>query len=156
MNDDTDRLRQQGLESMLGFLVTGLSYLLRKHLISDLRRHDLDQGISIEEFPLLARVFERPGLSQSDLNRLTLKDKTTVTRLLASMEKKGLVARTPDPQDRRMRRVQLTENGEKLICAIIPRGMALKRELEDGIPPREMEITLRTIRRLYRRVAEWS
>ena len=82
-NDDPDRLRQQGLESMLGFLVTGLSYLLRKQLIIDLRRHGLDQGINIEEFPLLARVFERPGLSQSDLNRLTLKDKTTVTRLLA-------------------------------------------------------------------------
>jgi DNA-binding MarR family transcriptional regulator len=45
-------------------------------------------------------------------------DRTVMTYLLDELEQAGLVARTPDPADRRARRITLTESGQARLCAL--------------------------------------
>jgi DNA-binding MarR family transcriptional regulator len=55
-------------------------------------------------------VHDQPGSQLAMAQRLGV-DRTVMTYLLDDLEKAGLVARRPDPQDRRARRVEATEAG---------------------------------------------
>ena len=56
--------------------------------------------------------------SQLALGRQLGVDRTVMTYLLDELEQAGLVARTPDPTDRRARRITLTEDGRARLCAL--------------------------------------
>lgn len=51
------------------------------------------------------------GMSQTRLNQLMGLSKQAVQQLLDQLEADGVIARVPDPEDRRARRVVLTELG---------------------------------------------
>lgn len=52
-----------------------------------------------------------PGSSQDDMAKILEQDKTTITRAALKLEKHGVIARTKDPIDQRVIRLQLTEKG---------------------------------------------
>jgi DNA-binding MarR family transcriptional regulator len=56
----------------------------------------------------------------SKIADLTFRDRTTVTRLLDGMEKKQLIERRTDAQDRRRTRVFLTSHGQQLENVLKP------------------------------------
>lgn len=76
------------------------------------------------------------GLRAADLAERLRVTRATVTALLDGLEAEGLVARRPDPRDRRARRVVLTRSGHARVRAIAPaherRLAALTRALDEG------------------------
>lgn len=69
-----------------------------------------------------ARIAERLGL-----------DRTVMTYLLDDLEKAGLVARRPDPADRRARQVLLTEKGEQTFAGAANRIRHIERTVLGGL-----------------------
>lgn len=65
-------------------------------------------------FPLLMRLKHRDNVSQEDLVDEFLVDKGTVARTLANLEDAGLVTREVDPDDRRVKRVSVTDRGREV------------------------------------------
>lgn len=65
--------------------------------------------ITYSEYVLLLRLYEREGVSQEQLANLLFLDKAVVTRTMGLLEKKGLIRREQDVEDRRVKRVYLTE-----------------------------------------------
>ena len=63
------------------------------------------------QFAALARLFEKGGISQNLLGRLTAMDSATIKDVVDRLEAKGLVTANPDPGDRRLRLVDLTDAG---------------------------------------------
>ncbi|MCX4760227.1 MarR family transcriptional regulator [Streptomyces sp. NBC_01275] len=61
----------------------------------------------------------------------------TVTSLVDGLEKRGLAARTPDPDDRRVILVSLTEKGEALMQQIEQTSAELAEELFAQMPADE-------------------
>lgn len=55
-----------------------------------------------------------------DVARLLAMDRTTLTAALKPLERRGLVAVSPDSTDRRGRRLALTEPGRALLVAALP------------------------------------
>jgi len=55
-----------------------------------------------------------PPLSQRDLAERLRLEKSTVSRLAAELERKGLLARERDPANRRLYRLRLTDDGRAL------------------------------------------
>lgn len=84
-------------------------------------------GLTSARFEVLSSVASQPGLSQQELaNRLRV-TKGNVCGLLDRMEGAGWVERRPHPEDRRINRVFLTEEGEALFRGSWPeldRGLA--------------------------------
>lgn len=68
-------------------------------------------GLTPAQFGVLTVLRASPGLDQSSLARALGFDKVTVLRVLQVLEARGLVARTPDPVNRRNRSVTLTPAG---------------------------------------------
>jgi DNA-binding MarR family transcriptional regulator len=67
-----------------------------------------------EQYSILISLFLNPGLSQTQVSEKTMKDKTTITRILDVLEKNGYIERRNDPADRRAYKVFLTNAGEIL------------------------------------------
>lgn len=72
-----------------------------------------------------------------------------MTYLLDELERAGLVARTPDPTDRRARRITLTDDGRARLCAL---ERSLRAAEEDLLAPLDAE-ERDALRTLLRRVA---
>jgi DNA-binding MarR family transcriptional regulator len=99
-------------------LATHLGYLL-KH--AQMRLAGLGAtalapfGINGRECAVLIVIDEAPALSQLELARRMGVDRTTMVTLLDELEAKALVARRPDPDDRRRNVVTLTEAGRNTL-----------------------------------------
>lgn len=81
--------------------------------------HLSDAKLSVSQFAILEALYHLGTLSQSELAQKLLKSTGNISIVLKNMEKKGLVKRTRDPQDNRLMRVTITEDGRDLIEMIL-------------------------------------
>lgn len=81
-------------------------------------RYSLSKG----KFTLLMQLFQadEKGLTPSECAERAGVTKATITGLLDGLERDGLVKRFPDSEDRRMLRLQLTEQGRDLLSRMLP------------------------------------
>ena len=70
--------------------------------------------VSLSEVLALGELVDVAGLSQQQLGDVLGLEKSTVSRLAAGMESRGLLARERDPANRRYYRLRLTDTGRKL------------------------------------------
>ncbi|MGE4539350.1 MAG: MarR family winged helix-turn-helix transcriptional regulator [Desulfovibrio sp.] len=87
-----------------------------------LRRRFVAAGCDVtpEQWVVLYRLFETQGLTQCGLGERSVKDKTTITRILDRLEAKKLLVRRRDSRDRRSQRIFLTPAGEALVRKLVP------------------------------------
>jgi DNA-binding MarR family transcriptional regulator len=116
----------------IGFLV---------HDVSRMRRTVFDQavkplGITRAQWWALANLsrHEPEGVIQSDLARLLDVGKVTIGGLIDRLEASGHVERRSDSQDRRIKRVYITDKGYDLISQMAVVGRDLNAIILKGIP----------------------
>ncbi|MDD7966548.1 MarR family winged helix-turn-helix transcriptional regulator [Actinomycetospora lemnae] len=95
-------------------------------------------------YHVLAGLEEGPPRTQLALARSLGVDRTVMTYLLDELEGAGLVARRPDPADRRARQVLLTDVGRERLCALERRLREAEDELLAPLEPAERD-QLRTL-----------
>jgi DNA-binding MarR family transcriptional regulator len=105
-------------------------------------------GGSAGPMPVFFALAEGEALSQSALARWAVVEQPTMANTLNRMERDGLIARTPDPEDGRSALVSLTKLGlqrahEALASAKEVNGLALA-----GFKPAEREQFLGMLRRV--------
>jgi DNA-binding MarR family transcriptional regulator len=81
-------------------------------------------GISPPQYAVLCALHDHPRTSQADVADLIGFDRATTGGLVDRLEAKGLVVRTPDPDDRRAKRLTLTDAGRVLLG-----------EMQDAVAP---------------------
>jgi DNA-binding MarR family transcriptional regulator len=100
----------------------GLHRLLLELVRSIGLLHVVDAGpagqVSLSELFALHELDRRDGLSQQDLTTVLGLEKSTVSRLVAGLEARGLVRRERDPGNRRFLRLALTDPGRELHAAL--------------------------------------
>ncbi|GAA4165156.1 hypothetical protein GCM10022286_27890 [Gryllotalpicola daejeonensis] len=72
--------------------------------------------------------------NQAAIAESTGLDRTVLTYLIDDLEKAGLVVRTPDPNDRRSRRVTLTDAGATRLAQLTSRMNQVEDQLLAGLP----------------------
>ena len=77
--------------------------------------------------------------SQKELGEITLKDKTSITRLVDILEKKNLVVRVEDQIDHRIKRVILTNAGKQLFFDVLPIMEKTREEVRKDISDQDIE-----------------
>ena len=83
--------------------------------VQTMGERDLESlGISPREYTVLAVLAERSPLTQTRIGEILGLDRTTILKLGASLERKGLVIRERDEHDRRAYAVGLTAAGDRL------------------------------------------
>ena len=68
--------------------------------------------LNYSEFALLLKLYDMEGCSQDAMVEVLSIDKAAVTRILKSLEEMDLVYRRIDTEDRRIKRIFLTDSGK--------------------------------------------
>ena len=88
----------------------------------------------------MAAILASPPLSaQVDIAKRLRIEGPTLTRMLDTLEKDGLVERLPDPADRRTKKLRLTPEGEEALEEIFEIVDVLRARLLEGVPPEMIE-----------------
>jgi MarR family 2-MHQ and catechol resistance regulon transcriptional repressor len=88
------------------------------------------EDLSPSQFGVLETLYHLGSLCQGELSAKLLKSTGNITLVLDNLEKRGLVKRVRDLQDRRMVKIFLTPEGDMLIQRIFPKMVeAITREL---------------------------
>jgi DNA-binding MarR family transcriptional regulator len=90
-----------------------------------LRPLDLTNG----QYSLLMSLNRPQPPRLGDVARLLAMDRTTLTANLKPLERRGLLTVTPDAEDRRSRRLALTDAGRDLLLQAVP----IWRETHDAV-----------------------
>ncbi len=110
-------------------------------------RHDLGR----DEWRVLAALAEPGRLRSTDATLQTTLDKMQLSRACARLEARGLVVRSEDPADRRVRIVALTASGRTLVKALVPMVQAREAFLLDALDDEEREVLDRALAKLQAR-----
>jgi DNA-binding MarR family transcriptional regulator len=136
---------------------TGLLRALRltaKTLSFHIHERFLAEGIELTrpQFVLLKVLYDEDGRSQNDLAFITERDKTSMARLVTSMEKKGLVVRKTDKHDLRKKMIYLTTDGRQLLNKAWPIMEEIEYNLSIDLKPEDVQTTLSTIKKIQAKV----
>ena len=108
--------------------------------------------LSKEQMIVLKKLHENDGLIQNELAFLTLRDKSSLARLLAKMERKNYISREQDDFDRRVNRVFLTEAGRIAFNRTRPIIVGLKEIMEKNITEEEIFQLINTLQRIQHNI----
>lgn len=102
-------------------------------------RHVRQMGLTPPQFDVIATLGNTPGMSCKQLSEKTLITKGTLTGVIDRLEEKGLVTRTPLPQDRRSIFIALTTAGEALFQQVFPAHLAYMQAAFDGFDQTQLD-----------------
>ncbi len=133
--------------SLTGDLVTSI-VRLRDLLFANDRPAILDNGLSTAEFDVLVTLRKMAPpyeLTPTALGSSTLLTSGGLTKVLHQLEQKLLVERLNDPQDKRIKRVQLTAAGIQKAESAMTDVLATDTELLKQLISQEDLTTLNTL-----------
>ncbi len=112
--------------------VIRLSTLMAAEMNKVFRKHGLS-GASFDVLATLLRSGPPHALSPNQLLATMMVSSGTMTHRIDQLVKEGMVARVPNPQDKRSVQVQLTERGRAVIDAAVTDHVAGQKRLVAGL-----------------------
>ncbi|WP_315849921.1 MarR family winged helix-turn-helix transcriptional regulator [Bacillus thermotolerans] len=113
-------------------------------------------NLAPEQNLIMMLLWEEEGLTQNQLAECLNKDKTNITRMALSLEKKGFVKRINCKDDRRSVRLYLTEDGKNLGEKVLPITERFNEIVCDGITKEELLIMERVLSKISKNVQKQS
>ena len=141
---DNDKLKS---DINLGMLIGQVHRLSTKKFVQN--SHDSGLDISMDQWIELGPIWENEGLSHKEISEYCLKDKTSVTKIIDTLEKKNLVVRVSDQLDHRVKRVVLSNKGKELFLQAIPIMELTRDQLREGITEQDIESLRSVLTKIY-------
>jgi MarR family transcriptional regulator for hemolysin len=134
-----------------GFLVARLARRLRQAVDAELRLLGLTEATWR---PLVYMRRLGDGVRQKELATALSIEGPSLVRLLDSLERRGLIERREDENDRRARGIHLTRAGRELAVRAAKVGNAIQARLMSRVPPADLEACERVLETLEREIEE--
>jgi DNA-binding MarR family transcriptional regulator len=118
LSNDGYICKMQSTKNKIDFETSIAPWLGKTAKIVDYYIHEAlcekDLNLTKEQMIVLKKLHDRDGLPQNELAFLTLRDKSSLTRLLVKMEKKEYIIRKQSITDKRINNVFLTDLGKEI------------------------------------------
>jgi MarR family 2-MHQ and catechol resistance regulon transcriptional repressor len=126
--------------------------LSRTHaaLAAHARRHIESLGLGESDFSVLEALLHKGPLPVNLIGRKVLLTSGSMTSAVDRLERQGLVERRKRPEDRRVRLVQLTPKGRRLIAEAFPEHERAMGLAASGLGERDRATLIRLLKRLGR------
>ena len=134
------------LVKLAGVYVNILNCKLKKHLAEVFKKNGVN--LTAEQYLVMDTLWNEGTLTQQAIAFIIQKDKNSVTQFIDNLEKKGLVTRSVDEEDRRVNNIVVTEEGMALKestkqLAIDSMNKALK-----GIPEEDVQTFVDVLKKM--------
>lgn len=114
--------------------------------------HEYGIDLSKEQWLVLKKLNDKDGQIQNDLAFITNRSKTSLTRLINTMEKKGLVYRELCKEDKRINHIHLSELGKETFLFSLPVLKKLMDELQENISPEDLTRTIKVLHQIQNNI----
>ena len=101
-----------------------------------------------EQMIVLKKLNDQDGLNQNELAFLTLRNKSSLTRLLAKMEGKKYIFRKQSKEDKRIKNVYLTEFGKEVFENTKPVIQNIISTMEQDITVEEKQQIIKIFKKI--------
>lgn len=135
------------VDNAIGFWIHRVYQASRNEMYRVFREHGED--VTPEQWAVLIRLWERDGVTQTELSESTFRDGPTMSRILDGLQARGLLERRADARDGRVRLIHLTRSGRELKRKLVPLVRALVRKMVRGVDVAELETTRAALRRMF-------
>lgn len=105
-------------------------------------------GLAMWAYAVLVQLGDEPVRTQAALAEAIGADKTRIIGVLDDLTARGLIRRLPDPADRRVRLLSITDEGRRLRDGAQAGIRAAEEELLGRLTPGERATFLRALRKL--------
>lgn len=146
------RGRMSTLEESIGYLVNRASKMLLKRLNQEFVRKGYN--LTWEQFEVLIHLRLKEGQPQQRLAGKLSKDKTTVARLIKSLEALNLLRRLTNRKDHREQIVYLTRSGEKLLNMLSGIAQGVFTKAQTGIDPEDVNTCRNVLKLVHKRLSQ--
>jgi len=132
-------------------LAENVSFLLgNTNLLKDrlLDQHLAEEDITAAQAKALFKMHFFNINRPSDICKSLGVDGSAVTRMLDRLEKKELIARSPDPNDRRSLLIEVTDKGRDVIDRAVPLAVNAREELVSALSEDEIQQLKQILRKI--------
>ena len=105
-------------------------------------------GITPVQFAALQAVANTPGLDQRSLAARIGLDTSTLANVVDRLETRGWMQRNASPEDKRVRLLTLTHDGEQLLAGVLPDMHRAQERILAPLPKAERKEFMRMLRTL--------
>ena len=112
--------------------------------------------ITREQWIFLMKLHQKDGIPQNELAFITERDKTSLTRLVKTMERKELIKRKISETDKRSKLVCLTDEGRKIFKKSKPIMQQMIKNLQSGLTEEEVRNTINILKRFQENIMNQS
>lgn len=131
---DGNAVPDGGAESLsVGYLARYAHRALVKALADELEPH----GILTTQWSVLRILWDIEGLTQVELAERMRVEKASLTGVLDAMERRGLIIRERNTDDRRKINITLTAQGRRLKPQLLPHAAKINRKATRGMTEAE-------------------
>lgn len=114
--------------------------------------HENGIELSKEQWLVLKKLNDRDGQIQNDLASITNRSKTSLTRLINTMEKKGLVYRALSVKDKRVNHIHLSDFGKQTFLDSLPVLEKMMRELQKNISQEDLAKSIEVLGQIQQNI----
>ena len=126
----------------LGKTVKVLDFFVQEYF------NEAEIDLTKEQMIVLKKLSFEDGLNQNELAFLTLRNKSSLTRLLSKMETKKYIKREQDSLDKRIKRVFITETGKEAFQKSRPVIKNIIKRIEQNISEKEKQETIKVLKKI--------
>jgi len=117
--------------------------VLERYLEVELRRHK----VSFIRFNIMSALYKNGGeMTPSQISEAVYREKNTITAVINSLEREGVVRREPSASDRRSVKVVITDKGWQEANRLSPIAQELSREVLVCLDKEKVEDLVETMR----------
>ena len=125
-----------------GFRISRITRRLRQAIDAELRAYGLTEA-TWRPLVYVGRLGE--GVRQKELATALALEGPSLVRLLDNLERRGLIERRPDGNDRRARGIYLTRPGRTLAAKVAEVSSNIQRRLLASVPPADLAACYRVL-----------
>lgn len=147
-----NKMSKFDFSTSFGRLLGMTHYRMTRHLAQLMESAELP--LTPEQFRFMAQLWHADDRIQQDLAHCLNRDRANITRITDILERKGLLSRVQDEQDRRVSKVQLTANGRVLEKPASACAMETIAVATAGIDPKALETCKQVLRQVIQNLSE--
>lgn len=144
MNEEDRNQQDEKLSLKLFVVLTRALDSVRKSIEKEIRSY----GLNPTEFAVLELLYNKGEQTVQKIGEKVLIASSSITYVVDKLEKKNLILRTPNPEDRRITQVSITDEGKALMDDIFPGHAKAVQRILEGLTMEEKEEMISQLKKL--------
>ncbi|WP_335869500.1 MarR family winged helix-turn-helix transcriptional regulator [Bacillus sp. 2205SS5-2] len=124
------------LSDSICFLISNTGKAIINQIANSFKESGFD--VTYEQWTILTQLWDQDGRTQNELANMTSRDQTCTSRLLDNLVKRGYITRNPSENDRRIKEIYLTVDGQKIRERLSELAQQTITQATEGISEKEL------------------